>query len=70
MDTSHLNALTTRLHNERARLAKAKTDYERKLRSGWVAQIEKEIAGEEKFLGIDPINLDMSDDDLLAALEA
>jgi hypothetical protein len=43
---THLNALQTRLANERARLASSKTDQERAMRSVWVAQCEKEIARE------------------------
>jgi hypothetical protein len=69
VNTSHLNALELRLSHERNYLAKAKTDKERALRKVWIAQIEKEIAGERKFLGKkkDP-DVDMSDDELLAAL--
>jgi hypothetical protein len=70
MDTSHLNALTTRLYNERNRLTAEKTEAGRKLRQVWISQIEKEIAGEEKFLGIDVSDIEMSDDDLLAELAA
>ena len=47
---THLNALNLRLSHERVRLANAKTEGERAMRTVWVAQIEKEIAGEEKFL--------------------
>jgi hypothetical protein len=68
MDTSHLNALQLRLSNERNYLAKAKTEGERALRKVWIAQIEKEIAGEEKFLAKQEPEVEMTDDELLAAL--
>lgn len=80
--SSHLNALQTRLSNERARLASAKTDQERAMRSVWVAQCEKEIAretarewsdspsGQSAARYFDAIEVDMSDDELLAALES
>jgi len=68
-DFTHLAALETRLSHERGYLAAAKAAGERALRSVWIAQIEKEIAGEKKFLGIDDADLpDMTDDELLAAL--
>jgi len=68
-DTSHLVALQTRLSHERARLANAKTAKERELRAVWVAQAEKELAGELRFLGMsDAAPVDIDDDDLLAAL--
>lgn len=62
---THLNALELRLSNERGYLAKAKTDGERELRRVWIAQIEKEIAGEQAFIAKHD---DMSDDELLAEL--
>lgn len=61
-DTTHLTALHTRLMNEKARKAHP-------LQSVWVAQIEKEIAGEMEFLGITHEVLPViSDDDLLDEL--
>ena len=61
---THLNALNVALSNERSRLANAKTDGERQLRTVWVKQLEKEVAHEE-------VNFpDMSDDELLAELGA
>ena len=63
----HLNALRLSLSHERVRLANAKSAKEVALRTVWVAQYEKEIAGELKFLGITE-QPDMSDDELLAAL--
>jgi hypothetical protein len=67
---THLEALNLRLSNERARLATAKTSYERNQRAVWVAQIEREIAGEMAFLAkVDDLP-EMSDDELLAELMA
>ncbi len=62
----HLHALNLNLSNERIRLSNAKTDGEIELRSIWIAQLEKEIAGEETFLEINKFYI--SDDDLLADL--
>lgn len=62
---THLSALELRLSNERGYLAKAKTEGERELRLVWIAQIEKEIAGERAFVVKQD---DMSDDELLAEL--
>lgn len=67
---SHLSALQVRLSNERNYLAKAKTRQERELRTVWIAQIEKEIAREYEFLGKQEVETDLTDDELLAALEA
>ncbi len=64
--TDHLTALSRRLGNEKAALATAKGAQEIELRTVWIAQIEKEIASEYAFLGIEP----MSDDELLAELMA
>jgi hypothetical protein len=65
MDTTHLIALQTRLSHERTRFASDGSE----IRKVWIAQIEKEIANEEKFLGIEVVTgSDMSDDELLAAL--
>lgn len=61
----HLNALLLRLSNERARLANAKTESEKELRKVWIAQIEKEVANEEKLLGIDEIYAKVVDEDEL-----
>lgn len=46
----HIDVPNLRLSNERIRLACAKTKGERDLRAVWVAQLEKEIAGEEQYL--------------------
>ena len=61
---NHLDALQLRLSNERGYLAAAKTENERELRRVWIAQIEKEIAGEAKFTA-EP---EMTDEELLAEL--
>lgn len=77
-DFDHLHALRERLQHERARLADAKTNGERELRTVWVAQIEKEIGTEVAHLeskGLTPPKTDeelleelMSDEELLAEL--
>jgi hypothetical protein len=72
-DTSHLTALHTRLMNERARLAAATRQQEIAQRQVWIAQCEREIAGECQFLGIANILADkteMSADDIFAELMA
>lgn len=63
---NHLEALNLRLSNERIRLANAKTDGERELRSVWIKQIEKEIRNEEGFV----TSQDISDEELLRELGA
>jgi hypothetical protein len=70
IDTSHLSALEVNLSNERNRLQAAKTDKEKQIRQVWVNQIQKEIAEEIKFLQINPVSLEISDDDLLNELAA
>jgi hypothetical protein len=70
-DTSHLVALHQNLSAEKARLAAATAEGDIALRTVWVAQLEREIAAERAFLGLtadEPV--DMSDDELLAELEA
>ena len=72
----HLNVLNLMLSNERCRLARAKTSYEKELRKVWVNGIEKEIAGELVFLKenypdfqiIEGIDENLSSDQLLTAL--
>ena len=69
IDLSHLDALRTRLTHERGYLASAKSDRERRLRTVWICQVEREIAAEHRHLGVDPVpELALSDDDLLAEL--
>jgi hypothetical protein len=69
IDTSHLDALRLRLSNERMRLAKAK-GMELQARTVIVSGIERELAGELAFLGLESESspVVMSDDELLAAL--
>lgn len=62
--TTHLNSLLLLLSNERIRLANAKTESERELRSVWVRQLEKEVIAEEGFLSENNKN----DDELLSEL--
>ena len=56
-DHSHLMALMKNLSNERERLKFATRDSEIALRKVWVAQLEREIASEEKLLGIEPVEI-------------
>lgn len=69
-EMTHLHALYLRLSRERGYLAVAVSPRERELRSIWIAQIEKEIRCELAFLDKrdEPLP-NMSDDELLAALE-
>lgn len=68
METTHLNYLELGLHNERQRLAAAKSEGERQQRQVWVSQLEREVAAERKFLGLPEVAADISDDELLAEL--
>jgi hypothetical protein len=70
MDTSHLVALHEGLMRERQRLASARTDSEREMRSVWVKQRERELTREMEFLGIGAARemREISDDDLLHEL--
>ena len=68
--TAHLSALRLRLSHERGYLAVAKSDSERALRTVWISQIEREIAGELAFLGTIDEPVELSDDELLAELNA
>lgn len=72
-DLTHLEAIQQRINRERDRWARAMTDYEASFRLREIAAAEKELAAEYKFLGIAPLTMEdilMSDDELLAALEA
>ena len=72
MDTSHLQACIARLANERARLAAATDKNEIELRTVWVRQMEKEVSGEERFLGLPETDYnepEMSIEDILAELD-
>ncbi len=69
MNTDHLTALNVRLSHERARLAGAKTQQQRTMFAVRVAQCEREVAGEMKFLGMSQTApLEMSDDELMREL--
>lgn len=59
---THLEALELRLSNERCRYAADKSP----IRKVWIAQIEKEIANEKKFMAKNEVS--MTDDELLAEL--
>lgn len=63
---SHLVALQARLAHEKARYAADRSE----IRHVWIAQIEREIAQEEKILGIESATAlpQMTDDELLAEL--
>jgi hypothetical protein len=67
---THLDALELNLSNERARLAAATSPKEIAMRRVWVAQLEKEVAGELAFLGKSAPTLHMSDDELFRELSA
>lgn len=64
---THLDALLLRLSNERIKLAAATKKSEIALRTVWVVQIKKEVARE---IAAYPPEQQLSDDELLAALEA
>lgn len=49
---SHLDQLIGGLARERGRLSAATTDHERSLRCAWIAQREREIADERRYLGL------------------
>lgn len=65
--TDHLDALRLRLSNEKTRLSAETTGAGRAFRARQIAQVEREIAHEERFLAKQPENT-MSDDELLNAL--
>ncbi len=67
---SHLDALNLSLSHERSRLANAPTEAERRLRAVWVAQLEREVAAEQKFIGECAPAPDMTDAELLRELES
>jgi len=77
VDRTHLNAILSRLSNEKSRLSLATNDSERQLRAVFVAQMEKELADERKYLGekypgwSDVNELpEIDDDELLRQLQA
>jgi hypothetical protein len=67
-DYTHLDALRSRLLREKDRLLNASSAKEMAFRVHQIAMCEKEIAGEMKFLGLNDISDDISDDDLLKEL--
>lgn len=72
-DTTHLTALISRLSSEKAALARATKQGEIDLRTVWVRQCEKEINGEEAFLGMELTDWnapEMTDEELMAELSA
>lgn len=72
MNTSHLQACITRLAQERSRLAAATDKNEIELRTVWVRQCEKEVNGEERFLGLretDYSQPEMSIEDIFSELD-
>lgn len=70
-DLSHLNALELNLSHERVRLSQATAAQDIALRKVWVAQLEREIADERRFLGIvSTDDADLSIDDLFAELQS
>ena len=72
-DTTHLVALMARLSSEKAALKRATKPQEIELRKVWVSQCEKEINGEERFLGMSVTDFsepEMTDEELMAELMA
>lgn len=68
-DTAHLDSLQLNLSHERMRLAAAKSQPERKLRTVWVQQLEKEVVAERKILNMDAEpSIMLTDDEILAQL--
>ena len=70
-DTTHLTALISRMSREKAALARATKPSEIELRTVWVRQCEKEINGEEAFLGMELTDWnapEMTDEELMAEL--
>lgn len=70
-DTTHLTALISRLSSEKAALGRATKPSEIELRTVWVRQCQKEINGEEAFLGMELTDWnapELSATDLMAEL--
>lgn len=67
MDTTHLLALNVRLSHEFSKRSAATSESEKKLRTVWIKQIEKEIKDERKLLGLkEETDLsELSDDELI-----
>ena len=69
-DTNHLVWLHESLHREKARIALAKSETERRVRTVWAEQKQREIEAEMRFLGISSEPINLSDDELLRELTA
>ena len=69
-DTNHLVWLHESLHREKARIALAKSETERRLRTVWAEQKQREIEAEMRFLGMSSEPVNLSDDELLRELTA
>jgi len=69
-DTNHLVCLHESLHREKARIALAKSETERRLRTVWAEQKQREIEAEMRFLGMSSEPINLSDDELLRELTA
>lgn len=65
---THLETLELHLSNERIRLTNAKDVLELAARQVWVKQLEKEVAGEREFLGLNTDVFELTDADLLEEL--
>ena len=70
MDTSHLVAIYERLERERARLKAATTSRDAEFRACQIAQAEKELEAEYRFLGMTPTAElpEVSDDEIFREL--
>ena len=68
-DFFHIEALYTRLRNEKAYLVAAKSEQEIALRTVWIEQIKNELRAEGDPLGMCE-DVDLSDDELLRELLA
>lgn len=65
---THLETLRLHLSNEKSRLSNATHKAEIAMRQIWISQLEKEIAGELKFLGISDDLPELSDDEIFKSL--
>lgn len=69
-DTNHLVWLHESLHREKARIALAKSETERRLRTVWAEQKQRETEAEMRLLGMSSEPVNLSDDELLRELTA
>lgn len=70
MNTEHLCVLHELLCREKERLSLAKSDSAIEIRSALVSQLEREVAREMEFLGLNAELTDIDDDELLSELSA